>query len=195
MSTLYALVRQNSVFFCEELLEKYTLASIQDVPVIHDAEIVTTEGRHIAHDGRWVTIHTVESLVNEVKPVPKIGSVSKATVISRIQEHLNHQADDISEVTLFNTSSNCEVIGGRIAKQVVSTLEARNYLDKSLLEIGWGVAKAGKDYIALERKPTVEKLEEAAEVTVERYFEQENQQVPDIREMENKRNFLGFKIS
>ncbi|WP_053375537.1 hypothetical protein [Paenibacillus sp. FJAT-27812] len=187
MGTFYAMVRESGVFFCELLLKDFQQASIKDVPVIHEMEIITTEGRNIAHDGKWIPIHTVETLTAAPKPRAKIGSVDKATVISRIQEHLNHQSDEVSEVTISNTSSHCEEIGGRIAKQVVSTIEARNYFDEHLVELGWQVAKAGKDFITLKRMPSVE---ETAEEEVKAALEQAvDHQVVETEEG-SKRSFL-----
>jgi hypothetical protein len=123
---------------------------LQENKGFQDLEIITAEGWHIAHDGRWITIYTVESLTTGEKPIPKIGSVYKTTVINRIQEHFNKQSDEVSQKTLSNTSSHCGVIGGRIDKQVVSTIEAKNY-QQHLAEIGWKDAKAGKDFITLKR--------------------------------------------
>lgn len=189
MGTFYAMVRESGVFFCEELLNDFQQASIKDVPVIHEMEIITTEGRNIAYDGKWIPIHTVESLTAAPKPSAKIGSVDKATVISRIQEHLNQQSDEVSEVILSNTSSHCDEIGGRIAKQVASTIEARNYFDEHLVELGWQVAKAGKDFISLKRKPSVEETaEEEVKATVEQSVDH---QVTVVETEEgSKRSFL-----
>ncbi|RJE90726.1 hypothetical protein D3P07_01065 [Paenibacillus sp. 1011MAR3C5] len=172
MSTLYAMVRESGVFFCEAAIKDFSQASIRDVPVIQDIEIIAMEGRHIAHDGRWILIHTVESLTSAPKPRATIGSVEKALVITRIQDHLRQQLDDVSEITLSNTSSHCEVIGGRIAKQVVSTIAAREYLNAQLDELGWEVDKAGKDFITLKRMVAVAVVvEDEGMKTIQKVFE------------------------
>ncbi|MUG85714.1 hypothetical protein GNP92_05025 [Paenibacillus timonensis] len=209
MSTLYAMVRESGVFFCEKALDEFRQASIRDVPVIQDIEIIATEGHHIAHDGKWILIHTVESLTAALKPRATIGSVAKEAVITRIQDYLRQQSDDVSEVTLSNTSSHCDAIGGRIAKQVVSTMAARDYLNEHLVQTGWEVDKAGKDFITLKRKAiVVEVVEEdkdevynedtnkgggeRAKLAVDQVFEQES--VAEDTEETKKRGFLGFTL-
>lgn len=195
MSTLYAMVRESGVFFCEAALKDFGQASIRDVPVIQDIEIITVEGRHIAHEGKWIIIHTVDSLTAAPKPRATIGSVDKVEVITRIQDHLRQQSDDVSEVTLSNTSSHCDVIGGRIAKQVVSTIEAGKYLNEHLIELGWEVAKAGKDFITLKRSqtPTVEgATEEEVKAAVEQVSDRE--ELATTEATEERRSFLGIKL-
>jgi len=210
MSTLYAMVRESGVFFCEKALDEFRQASIRDVPVIQDIEVIATEGHHIAHDGKWILIHTVESLTAAPKTRATIGSVAKEAVITKIQDHLRLQSDDVSEVTFSNTSSHCDVFGGRIAKQVVSTMAARDYLNEHLVQTGWEVDKAGKDFITLKRKAIVDEIAELpvvkanngedaeyesyaeARLVVDQVFEQES--VAEDAERTKKRGFLGFTL-
>lgn len=197
MSTLYALIREGGVFFCEVALNDFSQASIRDVPIIQDIEIITAEGRHIAHDGKWILIHTVESLTAGHKLRAAIGSVEKAAVITRIQDHLRQQSDDVSEVTLSRTSSHCDVIGGRIAKQVTSTIEAGKYLNEYIDKVGWEVNKAGKDFITLKRKFTIEEAtKEEVEAAVGQGPDTNHEEtVAEVTDGGNKRSLFGKLLS
>ncbi|MDQ0059449.1 hypothetical protein [Paenibacillus harenae] len=190
MKTIYAIESDGQPYYTEEELTTVPLASITVIPVINEVKVLALEGLFVASTDKWVSLKSFDlptPIVSENRRV--IGSVDKATVISRVRDHLSQQSEEETTVTLSNTSTHCEEIGGRIAKQVVSTIEGRNYFDVHLVDLGWQVTKAGKDFITLERKPSVE---ETAEEEVKAAVEQavDNKETVEETEEGSKRSFL-----
>jgi hypothetical protein len=194
MRTLYALETNGNIYFSESSITTFPLASIQNIPVLNDSLVISEEGLHVADEGQWIAIHTVESLTSAPKLKAISGSVDKPTVISRIQDYLRQQSDELVEVTLSNTSTHNEVLGGRVAKQVVSTIEAGKYLNIHLADMGWEVSKAGKDFITLKRIAEDKQIE-PGEVEIQKAIEYHETETVSRSSEEGKKNFWDLMKS